>query len=58
MARQNPKGTAPAPLSADQLCRFCDPGQFPFTTTAELDGQTEIAGQDRAVEAIQFGVGI
>ncbi|MBT3927443.1 MAG: AAA family ATPase [Rhodospirillaceae bacterium] len=58
MARQNPKGTAPAPLSADQLCRFCDPGQFPFTTTAELDGQTEIAGQDRAVEAIRFALGI
>ncbi len=58
MAKQPPKGTAPAPLSADQLCRFCDPSQFPFATTAELDGQAEIAGQDRAVEAIRFALGV
>ncbi len=58
MAKQKPKGTAPKPLSADQLCRFCDPGQFPFASTAELDGQAEIAGQDRAVEAIRFAVGV
>lgn len=48
----------PTPLSADQLCQFCDPKELGFETTNELDDPRRIIGQDRAVEAIRFGVGI
>ena len=43
------------PLSPDELYRHCDPEQFDFNTTAELDDQPAVLGQDRAVEAIRFG---
>ena len=46
------------PLDAAALCRHCDPGEFRFATTDELDDLTEFLGQDRAVEAIRFGIGI
>lgn len=49
--------TAP-PLSAQQLRRICDPAQFDFETTAELKDLGEIVGQERAVDAIKFGIGI
>jgi len=45
-------------LSTDELYRFCDPVQFGFSTTAELQDIDEIIGQDRALEALHFGVGI
>jgi lon-related putative ATP-dependent protease len=45
-------------LTHNQLFNRCDPAQFGFETTAELDGTTEIAGQERALEAIRFGMGI
>jgi lon-related putative ATP-dependent protease len=48
----------PEKLSPGQLFNRCDPGQFKFETTAELDGTTEIAGQRRALDAIKFGMGI
>ena len=44
------------PLTADQLRRTCDPAQFTFATTAELDVSHEVPGQRRASEAIEFGV--
>ena len=44
------------PLAAKQLCRRCDPNQFEFDTTAELQDGQEIIGQDRALAAIQFGM--
>ena len=43
-------------LSTAQLYRHCDPDQFDFETTADLDDTIAIIGQDRAVEAIQFGI--
>jgi len=46
------------PLDAKALCQRCDPDQFAFETTAELEDLTEIIGQPRAVEAVRFGVGI
>lgn len=46
------------PLDAEALCRICDPDQFTFETTAELDDLQEVIGQDRAVDAIHFGIGI
>jgi lon-related putative ATP-dependent protease len=46
------------PLSARKLCQECKPSQFKFKTTDELEDLTEVLGQERAVEAIQFGIGI
>lgn len=46
------------PLTPEALCRRCDPNQFAFATTAELDDLTEIIGQARAVEAVRFGIGV
>jgi lon-related putative ATP-dependent protease len=45
-------------LKPEALCTRCDPEQFDFKTTAELDDLTEVLGQARAVEALQFGIGI
>ena len=46
------------PLDAKALYQCCDPEQFAFETTADLEDLTEIIGQPRAVEAVRFGVGI
>lgn len=43
-------------LSPEKLSYFCDPSQFKFESTATLKPLDEIIGQDRAVEAIDFGV--
>ena len=45
-------------LQPSQLRQRCDPAGFPFATTDELQDLTEIFGQDRAKNAIEFGVGI
>jgi len=45
-------------LAADLLCRRTDPSRFPFETTADLEDFPGVVGQDRAVEAIRFGIGI
>lgn len=47
-----------ARLSPASLYRVCNPEQFSFETTADLDDSIAIIGQDRAVEAIQFGIGM
>jgi len=46
------------PLKPEALSTRCDPAQFDFKTTAELDDLTEVLGQARAIEALQFGIGI
>lgn len=46
------------PLPPESLYRRCDAAQFAFDTTAELEEFPEILGQERAVEAVRFGVGI
>ncbi len=46
------------PLEPEALYHRCDPGQFSFETTAELPEAAGIPGQARAVEAVQFGIGI
>lgn len=48
----------PLPLQPSQLFQPCDPQQFGFRTTAELEPSTDIIGQARAMEAIHFGTGI
>jgi predicted ATP-dependent protease len=45
-------------LPPELLLRRCDPGQFSFQTTADLEELSEIIGQARAVEAVRFGIGI
>jgi predicted ATP-dependent protease len=45
-------------LPPESLYRPCDLKQLDFKTTADLEVLTEFVGQDRALQAIQFGVGI
>lgn len=45
-------------LDTQSLYQRCDPALFPFQTTAELPATTEIVGQARAVDAVQFGIDI
>mgnify|MGYP000709899795 CR=1 FL=1 len=49
---------AVTPLPADRLFHRCDTANLGFTTTAELEPLTQPLGQDRAVEAVRFGIGI
>ncbi|MEY6432148.1 ATP-binding protein [Thioalkalicoccus limnaeus] len=49
---------AVAPLRPDDLYRRCDPSQFSFETTAELEAADDLLGQEHALEAIRFGIGI
>jgi len=49
---------ATEPLKPDTLRPGCDPGRFEFTSTAELEDPAEFFGQPRAVEALEFGVGM
>jgi len=48
----------PRPLAAPDLCRHCDPEQFRFRTTDDLEDLAQVLGQARAVGAIEFGVGM
>jgi lon-related putative ATP-dependent protease len=42
----------------DRLRRVCDPALFPFETSENAPALTDIIAQDRAVEAICFGLNI
>lgn len=46
----------PLELPAEQLCRRFSADQFTFTSTDELEPFRGVLGQERAVEALQFGV--
>ena len=48
----------PKELTADQVWNPCDPEIFDFDTTDSLPGEVVIIGQQRAVDAIDFGVDI
>ncbi|HYL23555.1 MAG TPA: AAA family ATPase [Burkholderiales bacterium] len=54
--------TLPAPqrgaLAACQLRRACDPQRFAFDTTTELEPLEAALGQERALDAIEFGTGM
>lgn len=50
--------STPKRLSAEALRAHCDPEQFDFRTTDELADLDEVIGQQRATEAIRFGLGI
>ncbi len=45
-------------LPPDKLYTRCDPAGLGFETTAEVEEFKETLGQERAVEALRFGVGI
>lgn len=45
-------------LPPDALYRHCDPNEFSFETTAELEELTQMVGQDRAVEAVEFAAAV
>jgi predicted ATP-dependent protease len=45
-------------LQPQQLHCPCDPEQFGFQSTAELEDMTEVIGQARAMDAIRFGTRI
>jgi len=47
-----------APLGADQLRRKCDPSVFSFQDTSFLTPSRGLIGQQRAVEATEFGLSI
>lgn len=46
------------PLSVKELRARCDAAQFQFKSTAELEPLDSVIGQERAVSAIQFGLGM
>ncbi len=46
------------PLPAEALYIRCDPDQFTFQTTAELEAPEGILGQERAIEAMELGIRI
>ena len=46
------------PLQLAQLPNCCTADEFSFTTTDDLEPLTEIIGQDRAIAAIRFGLGM
>jgi lon-related putative ATP-dependent protease len=46
------------PLDYEILRPQCDPQQFAFETTAQLEELTEVLGQARALDAVQFGIGM
>ena len=50
--------TVPKELTPDQLYKVCDLGRFGFNTTDDLKQYDGILGQQRAIDALQFGVGI
>ena len=43
------------PLTAEKLRRRCDPAQFQFKTTRELETIDGLVGQERALDALTFG---
>lgn len=46
----------PYTIGADRLRRSCDPEAFAFKTTRQVEPLDEVIGQERAVEAIEFGL--
>jgi len=45
-------------LSANQLFKRCDPEQFTFDNTTTLTNDRQSIGQERALDAIKFGIDI
>ncbi len=56
MDKTSPRPELVRPLKAGQLFTPCDPKEFAFRSTEELEPLTEMVGQDRAVSAVEFAV--
>jgi lon-related putative ATP-dependent protease len=48
----------PEPLPPESLRRAADPRAFAFETTSELEPLDRLVGQDRALDALAFGIAI
>ena len=48
----------PKPLSLKSLYRACDLRQFDFQSTDELEEISAVNGQNRAMDALKFGLDI
>jgi len=48
----------PSPLAPEQLCHRIDTSAWQFDTSQDLEDLDGIVGQERALDAIRFGVGI
>jgi lon-related putative ATP-dependent protease len=46
------------PLAPSALYRHCDPSELGLETTADLDIRDALITQDRAMEAVRFGIGV
>jgi len=49
------KNSIPNSLTSDQVLRRCEPADLGFETTADVEPLTEILGQSRALQALEFG---
>jgi len=58
MVKADKSAQLPSPLSCDDLCRQCDPDSLGFDTTADLAEQPAVEGQLRAVDALEFALGM
>ncbi len=45
-------------LTAEQVRQRCDPALFECNSTSELEPLAGLIGQDRALSALKFGLGI
>jgi lon-related putative ATP-dependent protease len=57
-AASAPTWRSGVPLPASQLYRACDLSQLDFETVLDLPDLPGLVGQDRAVEAVKFSIGI
>ena len=48
----------PEPLAPQALFHACDPDLLNLQTTTELADPDQVIGQDRALEALHFGIGM
>ncbi len=48
----------PDPLPPEALRRAADPRAYAFETTTELEPLERLVGQDRALDALAFGIAI
>ncbi len=46
----------PQELNATQLRRICDPNQFQFQNTSEIEPLDKVIGQERAVRSVELGL--
>ena len=54
--RRSRPSAARLELRPARLCRHVDPGSLPFRTTADVEPLTEMIGQPRAIDAVEFGL--